>query len=207
MISKTALFITFFSTAFLFLGCGAPEEYPGVYPEEYFPPVTRTVTWYAPSALDYVVDRIAAGCKYWGAEGVACEHVEDRKAAEIRFLENRSDVCVKRDDLARAFNSGNVVLCTERMLREGKFDGLETIVAHEVGHMLGVAHVQPKCDGTEKVHPSGASICGRAVMNPVIPDPGRTYGLQWMDLLAYDVRGHAWSDVPEAGACIIAASK
>jgi len=61
------------------------------------------------------------------------------------------------------------------------------VMTHEIGHQVGIwRHVPLSCKGEPLRHPSGALVCGSAVMNAVL-DGDITY-VTVIDGLAFDLR-------------------
>lgn len=137
-------------------------------------------------------DDARAGCEIWREKGVACVMVDDPDRADIRVFADARP-CVPNDDgkrtLAEAWQGGRVVFYTS-CFRDG--DDVDrhqfrAVMGHEVGHEIGVwEHVPLECGASAPRHPSGAAICGRAIMNPLY-DRDVSF-MTPVDSLAFDVR-------------------
>ena len=140
-----------------------------------------------------------------------------KATADIRIYAE-DDVCVVKDDngtpddpkddrmattLAWAYSGGDIKMMMRCLTqKDGVYDAHQfaAVVTHEVGHQLGIwEHVPylPKCEDA-KTHPTGAKVCGKAVMNPYY-DEDVDYVTD-VDALAFDMRDPKYSvlvsDVP-----------
>ncbi len=156
---------------------------------------------------DLSVSLAIDGCDMWEDVGICCMSAE-RDDAHIRIYGNPQPCPPSPDDpesvvLATAYSGqGTVVVNTMCLGRPfglvGEPDPAQyrVMIAHEIGHVLGVwDHVPATC--TEPgipLHPSGAPVCGPAVMNPMNTPSLR--GLTGPDILQYDRRSSYDSVIP-----------
>ena len=139
---------------------------------------------------------ILEGCATWRVERVTCVEVKDPALAKVRVYADDSDCSIKDDpdhvSLAWAYWGGSIRMMMRCMPHKGavydphEFHG---VVAHEVGHQLGIwDHVPSSCDDKDvKIHAKdGRKICGRAVMNPYY-DPD-VIAPTAVDMMAFDER-------------------
>lgn len=138
---------------------------------------------------------VVDGCAAWSAVDVTCALALDRDA-EIRFhIDDRE--CVEEEDgtyiLAEAFTDTQTVALYWNCLQQtdNKDRLLRTVVAHEVGHLLGIiTHVPRLCeDDAYETSDEGVPICGRAVMNPLV-DEAFDGVITAYDLYAFELHGH-----------------
>jgi hypothetical protein len=156
------------------------------------------------------------GADLWEDVGV-CGMSAMREEAHIRIYGN-PQLCPPAFDeegmqtgwiLAIAYGGqGTVVVNTDCLWRPygprtaPNAEQFRNIVAHEIGHVLGVwEHVPRECTDAmghllpeTPVHASGAPICGPAIMNPFI-DPALSR-LSGPDILQFDRRSMTASVLP-----------
>lgn len=163
---------------------------------------------------DLSVSLAIAGSDYWWEVGL-CGMSAPRESAHIRIYGNPQPCPPGSYDesgmptswiLAVAYGGqGTVVVnttCLARPFGPGTSPDAEqfrVIIAHEVGHVLGVwEHVPRDCADPAgvPVHASGAPVCGPAVMNPYIDSS--LAGLTGPDILQFDRRSVDTSVIPLA---------
>lgn len=162
-------------------------------------------------------DLVFKGCAAWKAKNVTCVETTTATFADIRIYADDGE-CVVNDDmgtpadpkddkkrttLAWAYSGGTIKMMMRCLThKENVYDAkqLAGVVTHEVGHQLGIwEHVPylPKCEDA-RTHPSGAKVCGKAVMNPYYDDD--VDYVTDIDALAFDMRDPKYSvlvnDVP-----------
>lgn len=147
-------------------------------------------------------DAIFDGCDFWEEAGVACMS-SGIEGAKIRIYVDESACTVENDlvnpdterrILGRAWYATGDIMLYARCFFQADYvwyhQGLRNLVAHEVGHTLGITHAAPSCTGeilswTDQ----GVAICGRAIMNPSIDY--RLTGLTGVDHQAFQHRTRA----------------
>ena len=159
------------------------------------PDGSKTVTlWIAPHP-DIPAELARMACESWRPEGVLSALVDDPHSALIRVRPSEGE-CVENEDgsypLGRAWVGGEIALEIECLRRFGGTpparSALWPVIAHEVGHQLGIwTHVPVDCDGPEVMtHPEGGPVCGVALMNPMVHRG--LDGITVIDHYAYDLR-------------------
>lgn len=120
-------------------------------------PEPLLLTVWAPPA--YEAD-VLTGCAVWGLEGVVCE-AAPRETADV-FVEVDETPCGAVH--GRASDDGELRVYVDCIDSDRL---LWSIVAHEIGHQLGIfAHVWPDCETIDDRDPRAPPACGPAVMNP-----------------------------------------
>jgi hypothetical protein len=210
--------------------CGACENRPpevpetcgkGLEPYVGTPETFRTVRIWVQDDAELSPIDVKEGCETWLPKGVQCELVPHELLGDVTVYAVR-EAC--REDeanggyvLATAESNGRIRVFLEclRLVWPTEADGvdprvLRLVVGHEVGHEAGMWwHVPEDCAEAERVHPSGAPVCGEALMNPQL-DPNTCF-LTEADGLAYDVRdpGQSPFDFKRGGSpagCVLTAA-
>jgi hypothetical protein len=212
--------IAVFFSAVLLTACGGYVEDDDSPPEPWRPPSDsiprpfRTLKiWVAEDPLLPKV-LIKQGCETWLVEGIQCELQNRVEDAEVRISAGKSDCKGDANGkvvIGTAFGDGRILLYVDCIGVKGRndlpaahlnhtdpvFESYRQLVAHEVGHQLGIwAHVPYECDGMEQYHDIGTPICGRATMNPLI---GGFAHLTVWDHLAYEALASDKRDVDPSG--------
>lgn len=185
------------AVALLCGACGADSEYAGVNPGA--PGECLDHGIWVQDDPDLSPALASDGCHFFGPEGVCCPTAA-RDDADVRIYSNPqpcpltpgADAYV----LAVAFKQGTIVVNTQCLDRpygsSPSAEQFRNIIAHEVGHVLGMwFHIPRDCDSEDpslpvRIHPSGAPICGPAIMNPLLDVS--LNGPTGPDLLAFDLR-------------------
>jgi hypothetical protein len=143
--------------------------------------------------LDPVV--LYDACDIWSETGFSCVLEPDKDRAGIRIYANEGPCGDPDGDgkviLGAAYGGGNIVIETGCIGRSwgGEPDerAMRVLLAHEIGHIIGLPHVNPDCYAADLPrHWSGPAICGAAVMNPAI-NPAVDYmtGGDWLNFETY----------------------
>jgi len=168
---------TFLCVAALALGACGDDDY-DLYEHE--PDSFQTVTVWVDPHPEVSPELARQACEAWRPEGVLCElaAAPTEGLARIHVYEG---ACEKNEDgsytLGWARQGGDITLMIECLHRFGGMpideDLLSPVIAHEIGHELGIwMHVPPE-DGV-------------ALMNPKIHDG--LYGITLLDHEAYLMR-------------------
>jgi len=176
----------------LLAACGDDDSY-DLYEHE--PESFRTVTLWVDPHPDVPPDLAREACEAWRPEGVRCEIASSRSDALVR-VHAYEGPCMELDDgtypLGHASVGGDVVLEIACLKKFGgaEISGrvLRPVIAHEVGHELGIwTHVPAACGGKDVMeHPEYGPVCGDALMNPMIHYG--LYGITILDHAAYELR-------------------
>lgn len=162
------------------------------------PPPAGTVRVWVEADDAIPAETVREACEAWRPEGVLCELADAPDAADIRVYADDAD-CVQGDGglypLGWAQEGGEIRLFVDCLHRFGGTpiarDLLYPVVAHEVGHQLGLwTHVPAKCDPTPD-DPAAQrlidlGICGTALMNPIVHKG--MIGITVLDHEAYAIR-------------------
>jgi len=155
-------------------------------------PIPLTI-WIDGNAKLSEADTLKA-CDEWKPKGIRCFVVEDKDKSSIQvYAENEKECPKNKDDtytLATAWRGGRIVFNMKCFGAIGKPDlhKFRAVMVHEIGHQLGIwDHVPHDCkSGKPKKHPSGKSVCGVAVMNPMYDKD--VFVITVVDGLAFDIR-------------------
>lgn len=190
---RYATLLTFIFAAAFSSSCGGPQRYVNPSREVLY----QVPIWIDPASGLNAAD-VMAGCEAWREKGVRCVRASAPSEASI-VVESDGGACVPgesgRRTLAWASQDGTVTFRTACFLRDDlTYDRhmFQAVATHEFGHSIGIwEHVPESCGGTPQTHPSGARVCGTAVMNPYYDED--VHFLTPIDSLAFDVRDSAHS--------------
>jgi hypothetical protein len=164
-----------FTSTVMLAACRAEDiEY---YTERW--PVETEVKIWVETHSDIPLQTIIDGCHAWWPEGVKCRLVGTSEEADIRYrmIERSCETIVVNYGGENVHDTAGVAdqEKAEVRLHLDCFDGyptrldleeVQSVVAHETGHLLGVEHVWEDCLTVDEQDPDTFTPhCGPAIMN------------------------------------------
>lgn len=152
---------------------------------------------------DLPANHVYISCDMWAGIGLACVPA-DRDVADIQVYADESP-CVPKPNgnrtLALAYSEGAIevnIQCLNRISDDMiNLNEFRIMMAHEIGHLIGIwDHVPDSCEDEKvTIHPLGISICGPAIMNSLTHP--EIYEMTENDWLAYDLRDTSMSVIDD----------